>query len=427
MKKRLVLLSVVFLCVAILVGTGEAKTQIRWSGWFPTQEDSVTLKKLFETENPEIEFTYAYSQYNDYVNGIRAEFAAGSGPDVLSIQPGAIFTTMKPYLLDLTPKLGDWSKQIVPVFIEAAKAAGDGKALYLPIGNSAQMFVYYNATLFQEAGVQKLPETGAEFIAIVETLKQKYPDKVIFPLGLKDPWYAADVFNLFANMVSPGITDKADKGEVKWNSDVFVKAMTIFKDLVAKNVIPKESVALQQYEDAIGLLHDRKALMNGNGSWNMGNLSQKYGDRRKMGGRATDKDVMGAFVLPNFAGGKPVTIGGMDVGIAVNKDSKNLDAALKVVQFMTVGSGQKWFTTKEDSGLVPAKIGLQKSAEAYPDKASQDGVKAIIDGYNNYLVASRENSNPEVKNQLAVALQNIVNGNDIKKELDAIQKIAENQ
>jgi len=188
-------------------------------------------------------------------------------------------------------------------------------------------------------------------------------------IGLKDQWFATDFFMLLANMIEPGITEKADRNEVKWNSEPFLKAMNLLKDLVAKDVIPKSSIGIAEYEDAIGLWLDGKAVMLANGSWNMGNLSLQYGDRRR--GRETDKDVLSAFVMPNFAGGNPVVIGGMDVGMAVNKNCANKDAAVKLVEFMTVGEGQDFFVGRPSGALIPVKVGLQRDMSAYPDQASQ--------------------------------------------------------
>jgi ABC-type glycerol-3-phosphate transport system substrate-binding protein len=228
---------------------------------------------------------------------------------------------------------------------------------------------------------------------------------------------------MFANMVSPGITGKADRGEVKWNSPDFVKAMQLLQEMVKLDVIPKNSVGISEYEDAIGLLSDGKALMHLNGTWNAEDLSSQ-GPRRV--GRATEKDVFGAFVLPNLAGGKSVMIGGMDIGISVNKKTKNVDAAMKMVEFMTVGKGQVYFCGKPMGGLVPVKRGLNLDLSAYAAKASQDGAKAIAAG-NDLLVNAREISNPAVKNQMAVVVQNVVNGADPKKELDALQAVANRQ
>ncbi|MCG8571564.1 MAG: extracellular solute-binding protein [Spirochaetes bacterium] len=428
-KGVLILLTVLLVFLVIFSGCKKSeesktseKTVLTWWGWFPTQEDFEVIKKDFEAMYPNIELQATRLDYDGYVSKLKQELASGTGPDIMSMQEGALFTQFKPYLLQLDDKLGSWSNNITEGPMEGAKTRGEGHYYFLPIGMSSVMMVYYNATMFEKAGVA-VPTTGQEFIDVVAKLKKAYPDKVIVATGLKDGWWASDTFNILANMVSPGITGKADRGEVKWNSESFVKAMELLQDLVKKDVIPKESVGITEYEDAIGLLSDQKALMHLNGTWNAEDLSAQ-GPRR--GGRPAENDVFGAFVLPNLAGGETIMIGGMDIGLSVNKNSKNIDAAMKMLEYMTVGKGQDYFCGKPMGGLVPVKKGLDIDMSAYTDKASQEGAKAIVKG-NDLLVNSREISNPSVKNQMAVVVQNVVNGADVKKELDQLQAIADRE
>ena len=425
MKRIILCVALAALMVSSMVGAANAKTKIVWWGWFPTQEDFAVIKEGFEKQYPDLELEATRFMWDDYVNKLKLEFSSGAGPDVMSMKDGSLLNDFKPYLLDLTQPTADIQKQLVPTIVQDAVAKSGGKELYLiPLGMSSQMFIYYNATLFEKAGV-KVPTNAEEFAAATDALKKAYPDKLTLAIGLKDGWFATDFFLMLANMVSPGITEKADRGEAKWNSEEFVKAMNILVDLTAKDIIPKSSIALAEYEDAIGLLMDGKAIMHANGSWNAGNLSLQYGDRRR--GRATDNDVFGAFPMPNFAGGNPVVIGGTDIGMAINKNSKNADAAVKLIEYMALGAGRDYFTGRPGNGLIPSKAGVTLNMEAYPDQASKDGAQAMVDAYGKYMVATREVANTAVKNQLAVALQNIINGSDIQKELDEIQRIAERE
>jgi ABC-type glycerol-3-phosphate transport system substrate-binding protein len=403
------------------------KTVITWWGWYPTQEDFAVIEEGFEAKYPEYDLQASRFMIDDYINKLKLEFQSGKGPDIMSIQEGAFLAQFKPYLMNLEPEMGEWSKQIAPKVLEGAKRAGGDDNLYtVPLGMGGVMWVYYNATKFEEAGI-KVPTNYDEYMMAIEKIKTAYPDKLTISIGLKDGWFAADFFNVMANQVSPGIVGKAEKGEVKWNDPKFVEAMELVQKLVAEGAIPKESVALAEYEDAIGLLSDGKALMHTNGSWNVGNLSREYGDRRK--GRVTENDTFGAFILPNLAGGEPVALGGMDVGMGINKqsDKEVKVGAMKLIEYMTVGEGAAYFTGRAGSGLIPVKVGAQMNMEAYPDAASQAGAKNIVEGFANYFVGSREVSIPAIKNHMAVVLQNVINGADAKAELDELQKIYERE
>jgi len=401
------------------------KTVITWWGWYPTQEDFTIIKEGFEKKYPKYELQASRFMIDDYINKLKLEFQSGVGPDIMSVQEGAFLKQFKPYLENIEPRLGDWSKQIAPKVLEGAKRAGGDDNLYtVPLGMGGVMWVYYNATMFEKAGI-KVPTNYDEYMQTLADIKKAYPKKLSIAIGLKDGWFAADFFNTISNQVSPGIIGRADRGEIKWNDPKFVEAMELVQKLVANGAIPKNSVALSEYEDAIGLLSDGKALMHANGSWNVGNLSVEYGDRRK--GRKTEKDVFGAFILPNLAGGEPVALGGMDVGMGINKKSKNKDACMKLIEYMTVGDGGAYFTGRLGTGLIPVKLGAKMNLDAYPDAASKAGANNIVEGFAKYFVGSREVSIPAVKNQMSVVLQNVINGASPQKELDALQKIADRE
>jgi ABC-type glycerol-3-phosphate transport system substrate-binding protein len=186
------------------------------------------------------------------------------------------------------------------------------------------------------------------------------------------------------------------------------------------------------------MLMDGKAAMHVNGGWNVGNLSSSkakdaagklYADRR--GGRATDGDVFGAFPLPNFNGGAPVVLGGIDIGLSLNKnlakDPAKLDAALKLVDYMLVGEGRTYQTGRPGSGLIPSLKGATLNLTPFTDKAGAEGANAIVTATNTLMAGPRGVSNPAVFAQLGVAVQKVVLGFDPKAELDAIQAVADKQ
>jgi raffinose/stachyose/melibiose transport system substrate-binding protein len=267
-------------------------------------------------------------------------------------------------------------------------------------------------------------------------LRATFPNKLPLTIGLKDSWFNGDIFSLFANMVESGITERADNGEVMWNSPKFVEAMKLIQTLVAEGVIEREALGVSVYEDSIGMWADGKAAMHINGGWAIGMLSnptnvnaegKPYADRR--GDRATDNDVFGAFPVPNFAGGEPVVLGGIDVGIAINKnvakDAAKLDAAKKLLEYMLVGEGREYQTGRPGAGLIPSLEGASLNKSIYQDKASSDGVDAIVNATNNNMAAPRGVTNPAVFTQMGIVVQNVVAGNDVQAELDSLQFVSE--
>jgi ABC-type glycerol-3-phosphate transport system substrate-binding protein len=121
----------------------------------------------------------------------------------------------------------------------------------------------------------------------------------------------------------------------------------------------------------------------------------------------------------------------MDVGIGLNKslskDSAKMDAAIKLVKYMTVGKGQEYFCGKPGAGLIPVKKGLGLNMSVYDNASNKEGANNITTGFGKYFVGPREISSSAVKNQFAVVIQNIVNGADVKKELDSLQNMFERE
>lgn len=419
-------------------GTSQEKIVLTWWTWtIPTAEDFIVIKKGFEEKYPNIELQVSNSQMDDYKTKLQAEFSSGNGPDIFCVQPGSLLNKYKPFLLDLTTPAKETLDQLVPAVVADAKyrSGGDVTAM-APLGSASTMFVYYNATYFEQAGITEVPYDLDSMIDAMAKLKATFPDKLPLTIGLKDSWFNGDIFSLFANMVEKGITEKADKGEIKWNAPQFVKAMEVLKMLVDEKVIEKEALGVSVYEDSIGMWADGKAAMHINGGWAIGMLSnpinvntegKPYADRR--GDRATDNDVFGAFPVPNFAGGEPVVLGGIDVGISVNKtlskDPAKLDAAIKLLNYMLVGEGRTFQTGRPGAGLIPSLQGASLNKTIYQNKASSDGVDAIVYATNNNMAAPRGVANPAVFTQMGVVVQNIVAGNDIKTELDALQAVSE--
>ncbi|MBN2617818.1 MAG: extracellular solute-binding protein [Spirochaetales bacterium] len=444
-----------FACLSLLLmvsfnvfanGNGEKKSSsskdekvvLTWWTWtIPTVEDFEVIKAGFEAKYPYIELQSSVNQMDDYKTKLQAEFSSGAGPDILCVQPGSLLNKYNSFLMDLETPAKETLRQLVPAVVQDAKVrSGGDKIAMAPLGSASTMFIYYNATYFEQAGIKEVPTDLESLKIAVEKLKATFPNKLPLTIGLKDGWFNGDVFSLFANMVEPGITERADNGSVKWNSPKFVEAMELLKMLVNEGLIEKDALGVSVYEDSIGMWADGKAAMHINGGWAIGMLSnpsnvnaegKPYADRR--GDRATDNDVFGAFPVPNFAGGAPVVLGGIDVGIAINKnvekDPAKLDAALKLLDYMLVGEGREYQTGRPGAGLIPSKIGTSLNKSIYQDEASSKGVDAIVNATNNNMAAPRGVSNPAVFTQMGIVVQNVVAGNDIQTELDNLQLTSE--
>lgn len=410
------------------VNQDSSKTVLTYWTWVPTAKQQVPLIKEFENENPDIKIEGFGFDQDDYTIKIKLALASGEGPDLIGMQMGALQTETKRFLTELDDNLLDkefgnnWRDLIEKSAMnEAVSYYGDGKLYSMPIGLSSQMFVYYNKTLFDKYGLTP-PKDYNEWVKINKILSGQKENILPLTVGLKDTWFATDLFILLANQISPGITMKADKGEVKWTENVFEQAMSNVKKLKADGIFPGDAINNATYPYAADMFANRKCAQFMIGSWNAYNLgdSEVFGSK----GFPVENDEFGAFVMPNVNGGKNVVIGGIDTAISINKKSENKETAVKFIKFMTLGKGQEIFVNTYS--VLPVKIGQQIDTTKF-SPVGKAGIQLFESALKNDMVATRQVTNPKLKDTIGVEVQNVFNGSDIKQALENIQKVAENR
>ncbi len=194
-----------------------------------------------------------------------------------------------------------------------------GGVLYgIPV--SADLWVvYYNKKLFKQAGVERVPATVDELIA----LAPKFRARGIIPMTTdgKDAWPLAVTFDQLAWRISgdPTLPRQALDRKIKFTAPVFVRAARELQRMV-KSGLFQEDVMVSDYDAARNLFGQGKAAMYLMGSWEMGlgTTSAFSADFR------SSVDV---FKFPRVTGGK----GGTDDLVAwyggnyvLSASSKNL-------------------------------------------------------------------------------------------------------
>ena len=270
--------------------------------------------------------------------------------------------------------------------------------------------------MFDEAGITQVPNTYDELKKAVALLKQKGVD-IPLAFGAKDGWHDADMFVYLSNQYGPGKIYDAEQGKLSWTDKVFVDTMKAWKQMIDDGVIQKGAVGLATYPDARDqYFYSRKSAMFPTGTWHVAAAQE-------MKGTKIEKDATGMFLFPQIGPNPAKAVASVDTAIAINKASKNKDAAWKLVDFMTNGDGQQIMTdfiqgSPAKKGIVPQTL----------DQFQFDSVKESIKGVNKEIttaVGKRLLDYPDLTDALGIAMQDVSVGKSVEQALANIQKVSD--
>ena len=187
---------------------------------------------------------------------------------------------------------------------------------------------FYNQSIFDEAGIKEVPKTWEELDAACQKIK----DTGYTPITCDDAYITAMFGYHMSRLLGEPETEAIVK-EGKWDDPAVLKTAQAYEDFakkgyfsetIASNVWP----AGQNQELAMGT-----AAMYLNGSWLPNEVKDMAGEDFKWG----------CFSYPALEGGKDGTNAsnfGAQV-LAINKNSKNVENAFKLIQYITQGEFDK--------------------------------------------------------------------------------------
>lgn len=366
-------------------GSGNAggeKVVLTMGSW--RTEDTAAYEKIiaaFNQHYPNIEIQFKPTKNTEYNTVLNTELSTGGGPDIIHLRPYAAGQALADagYLVPLTDLPG------IDTFDETtlkAATGSDGVVYGVPLVYSSTQ-IFYNKKIFSDLNLQE-PKTWDELINVAETLKQN--GIIPFAFGSKEGW----LLSLTHGMLGPGIyggnefVSKVLTGEANFQSEEFVASIQKLLDLVP--YFPDNYVGLGM-DDMRNLFVTEQAGMFVMGDWEIAVMQNMNPD--------LDMDV---FPVPWPNGQASVTTW-VDGSYAVNANSKNKEAALKFLEFMT---------TQEFGTLVVNEL---KKPSTVPGVSAEDPLVSKISQYAEsiatpYMFVVYFNSgNPTSKSVLENSLQ----------------------
>lgn len=302
----------------------------------------------YKTVAPNITINYETTQ-NDYPTLLKAKLNSGDVPDIFASTSGKEIEVYKEYSYDLSDQ--PLMDTILPAVADTMKD-GNGEGMYGIAIKGNYFGMVYNKALFQEAGIEKVPETMDELENAVEKLKNA--GITPFTGGFSEWWVFKHVFQHYAAAAVDDYQEFAvnmEKGEDSLNNYPEIKD-NFFQliDLAKENGDAKPLEADLSAEIA-AFASGKAAMVLGQGAWIESDVL------------AIDPNIeigFAGYPVSDQAGDAKV-ITGSDQALRINKDSKNLDAVLDFINWWyTSDYGKAWFT--DVAGVVPP-ITTEKESE----------------------------------------------------------------
>jgi len=290
------------------------------------------INEVFMQSHPNITVDFQPIKDTEYDAQLTSSLEAGVGADIIwlrSYDPGELIYNggYISELNDVIDTLADFPEAAINAW-----ATDDGIIYGVPIAGVTHG-VFYLESIFNKYGLEE-PETWAEFIEVCQTLKDN--GETVFAQGTGDGWPLYEVIysGLGANFYGGEKSRQAlMAGEMKLTDEPFVKAFEAMKELQPYFPDGYEAinyVAMQQ------LFGTGQAAMYIGGSWEIG-LFEDSG--------LTD---LGWFAPPTENAGDTLQYCfHVDMGVGINKDSKNYEAALEYM---------KWTSTPEFAQLFMSNL-----------------------------------------------------------------------
>ncbi|MEY8523152.1 extracellular solute-binding protein [bacterium 1XD8-76] len=403
---------------------GDEVTLTFWS-WLPTTDQSEEMIAAFEEANPGIKIDYTRTEQDDYFEKLQVAMASGTGPDLFGLTTGPMKEQYAPFAEEMRA-LADanwsgWSDIISENAVEQCSTE-DGSVVGMPLLVAGMTDLLYNKTLMDECGIESVPKTYEELKDAAEKAKAK--GYVCVAVGAADDWINSDIFVQLSNEFEEGAVYEADRGERPWTDQCFVDTMTAWQQMFNDGIFEEGALGVATYPDARDqYFFARKSVFFLTGSWHLGPTSPTNSEIEGTE-IANNNDVIGMCVFPSVVDdGKICGTAGVDVMMAVNRDCKEKEAAMKFVEYMANGEGQQYWVNKLQGAPVSKEISYTGTVDGELQQQSIDEVNSYVSN----AVGNRKLSNSEVETAIQIAMQNVAAGADPAAELQGVQDVQDAQ
>ncbi len=331
--------------------------------------------KAFKEAYPNVTVELQTQAHDEYITKFRVLASADDLPDVFIMNADQTTPLSNGgQLLDLTDALA-----ADPAWRDLQNPGGmtewtrDGRVYAMPAQMIVTHVIYWNETLFEEAGYDSFPATWDELKTAIVALQEAGHTPIA--LGSKAGWPLFDC--LFGTLAfrATGLEwyNRLLAGEASFTDPEFVSALTHFEELVDLGAFNQDATSLDN-EQARSLYYNAQAAMFIEGNWAIPE------------GLATDapaavRDATGLAIWPAVPGGNGAAdevtwAAGWGWGVSDRLEGAERDAALALLEMLSDeaygrariedGQGAAQLVTDFDaSKLPPLLVELNEKAQEW--------------------------------------------------------------
>jgi raffinose/stachyose/melibiose transport system substrate-binding protein len=277
------------------------------------------LIPAFQRSHPGIEVKFAPTAPTEYDAALAGRLAAGTAGDLVACRPFDMSLSLyrKGYLDRLDGKPG--MQNFAPTAMVAWQTDNGRDTFCMPLASVIHGF-FYNKKIFRRLDLQA-PRTVADFFSVLEVLKKAGVAPLAF--GTADKWESSQI--VFTN-IGPNFWRGEEgrkaliAGKARLTDAPFVDALR-FEARMGRYL--EANAATQTYRDSQSRFASGQAAIYPSGSWDIAPFSR------------VPNLELGVFAPPvRTRGGACYISDHMDLGIGVNRQSKNKDDAYRFLAWV---------------------------------------------------------------------------------------------
>ncbi|MGA5096605.1 ABC transporter substrate-binding protein [Streptomyces lavendulocolor] len=297
--------------------------------------------------------------WGDLLNRILTATTSGQGPDVLNI--GNTWSASLQASGALLPwdeanfeKIGGKDRFVDSALGSTGVQGQDPAAVPL---YSMAYALYYNKKMFKDAGIAKPPATWDELVATGKKLTKDGKAAI----GVEGSNLSNNIHQVFVLGKQHGADFFTSEGKADFTSDGAVAAVKQYVDLMAEHkIVAKGNAEYAQNQSLSDFAKDKTAMV----LWQTASAT--------FASQGMKEDEWGVAPAPVQSGtpgqGKQTNSMVAGINMGVFKNTKNIDGALKFVDFMTGDEEQK-ILNKAYGSIPPVKSAQQDPAFGTPSLA----------------------------------------------------------
>lgn len=289
--------------------------------------NEVSKKAYFELLNkqfPEYDIQYQYVDSKQFQNIVTTYLAGGEGPDIIEGADSRWIASG--YLEDLTdqPFMDKYYDTGLKPYTQK------GRTYAIPLQSWFEG-VWYNKEMFEQNNLS-VPNSFDEWMDVHDKLREAGLKPQIMHAKSWEPMMKQSIGvalnDFYSKSESSDFDDKFGNGEATLY-DNWLSAFQKWSDTVVKKNLDTDMLGIE-YDQALDEFAMGKAAMWQAGPWAYDTLMEKNPDLK-----------LGMFPIPGSEEGSGWLLGGPGSAWSINKNSKNKEAALKILEFTSTPEAQE--------------------------------------------------------------------------------------